>query len=226
MKLMIHDEIEMTINNLSLLKDNFSKELKLIDSKKMSISQRIGQLNSEYKSLVSNKKKFDEKNNLHQMYDVLLTCFSKKGIQSQIMKNELPIINKEINNILVGNVDFKIELEIDEESDKLEIYLEDEKGGKRPIECCGGMQNVICSMAIRFGLTEASSLPKTNMMIFDEAFNALDANYVDAVSKIFYSLKKWYKSIIIISHDEKVKNICDNFIQMKNNGKFSYILNN
>ena len=79
-------------------------------------------------------------------------------------------------------------------------------------------------MAIRVALTNMSTLPKTNMLIFDETFNALDEQSIDSVSKMFFVLKKWFKTILIISHNENVKNIADHHIEISKRGKDAYIM--
>lgn len=54
------------------------------------------------------------------------------GIVFDIIKNKLPIINQEINKILLSIVDFEVFLEDD--GKKLDIYIKHPKFNKRSIE--------------------------------------------------------------------------------------------
>ena len=55
-----------------------------------------------------------------------------------------------------------------------------------------------------------------DILILDEATNALDKNTEDKILKNILNLKK-SKTIIIISHDQKVLDICDKVIEFKGN---------
>ena len=95
---------------------------------------------------------------------------------------------------------------------------------RRPIECASGMEKLIASMALRVALTNVSSLSKSDMLIIDEGFGALDAGNIEAVTSLLQKFKKWYKNIIIISHIDVVKDAVDDIIEITSVGKDSKVI--
>jgi len=130
------------------------------------------------------------------------------------------LINKEINKILSGVATFTISLEDDGVS--LNVYI-DYGDSKRIIECASGMEKMITSIAIRVALINISSLPKSNIFIIDEGFGALDDSNIEACSRLLTSLKKYFKTILIISHVDSIKDIVDKNIEITRKGADSYV---
>lgn len=165
----------------------------------------------EYQNLVKEWK----------IFDIFSNSVSKKGIPSILINNCLPIINKEINNILGNTTSFKISIEY-EDNNNLNIYI-DYGDSKRVIECASGMEKMMTSIAIRVALINISNLPKSDLFIIDEGFGALDANNVEACSSLLTSIKKYFKTILIISHVDSIKDIVDKNIEINLQGNNSYV---
>ena len=138
--------------------------------------------------------------------------------------SQLPNINNEISKILQNTTGFTVELEADPNTNAMDIYI-NYGDSKRIIELASGMEKMIASLAIRVALINVSSLPKTNMLIIDEGFGALDEMNVEMCGNLLTSLKQYFKNIIIISHVDAVKDIVDNIIEItsdKNNSHVTY----
>lgn len=153
-------------------------------------------------------------------FDLFTYSVSKKGIPTMIINNSLPQLNKEINKILSGVSSFNISLE--EEGNNLNVYI-DYGDSKRVIECASGMEKMITSIAIRVALINLSSLPKSNIFIIDEGFGALDDSNIESCSRLLTSLKKYFKTILIISHVDSIKDIVDKNIEITRKGNDSYV---
>ena len=147
---------------------------------------------------------------------------SKKGIPLQIIMSQLPSINSEIAKILQGVVGFTVELEADKNSNQMDIYI-NYGDSKRVIELASGMEKMMASLAIRVALINVSSLPKTDLLIIDEGFGALDEMNVEACNRLLESLKKWFHHILVISHVDAVKDVVDNVIDITRKSKDSYV---
>ena len=143
---------------------------------------------------------------------------SKKGIPLQIITSQLPLINAEISKILQGVVGFTVELEADTGSNAMDVYI-NYGDSRRIIECASGMEKMMASLAIRVALINISSLPKTDLLIIDEGFGALDDMNVEACNRLLESLKKWFKNILVISHVDAVKDAVDNVLDITSRGK-------
>jgi DNA repair exonuclease SbcCD ATPase subunit len=189
------------------------------------LSEEIGLIQSNIKKLKIDKKKYKEIKEKWEIYDLILQATSKNGIPLELIRKKLPEINEEISQILQGVVDFTVELESDDNSNDMEIYI-NYGDSKRIIESCSGMEKMISAIAIRVALTNVSQLSKPDIFIIDEGFGALDSNNVESCNKLLESLKKWFKCILIISHVDAIKDVVDNIIEIekiKSNAKIKQI---
>lgn len=155
-------------------------------------------------------------------YEKLLGAYNKDGIPMMIIRNELPRINEEIAKILHGITGFTVILETDESGSDLDISI-DYGDSRRPIEMGSGMEKMLASMAIRVALINISSLPKSDMLIIDEGFGALDEQNVEACNKLLHSLKRFFKTILVISHVDAVKDAVDGFIEVTTRGADAHV---
>ncbi|MDB4337712.1 hypothetical protein OAA09_01700, partial [bacterium] len=149
-------------------------------------------------------------------------AMSKKGIPLQIIMSQLPAINIEISKILQGVVGFTVQLEADPNSNQMDIYI-NYGDSKRVIELASGMEKMMASLAIRVALINVSSLPKTDLLIIDEGFGALDEMNVEACNRLLESLKTWFRHILVISHVDAVKDVVDNIIDITHKNKNAYV---
>lgn len=157
-----------------------------------------------------------------KVYDSIVQAFSKNGIPAYVLKNKLPEINAELNNILAGIVSFRIFLETEVGSNSLDVFIED-KDCRRVIELASGMEKMIASLAIRVALINLSSLPKPDIFIIDESFGALDSSNCAKVIELLQTIKNRFKSILIISHVEEIKEAATNIVTIYDNGTESNI---
>ena len=147
----------------------------------------------------------------------------KKGIPLKIMSSQLPVINAEIEKILHGVVEFTVEIEAENSSNALDVFI-NYGDSRRIIECASGMEKMLSSLAIRVALINVSNLPKSDILIIDEGFGALDDGNIEACSRLLISLKKWFRHILVISHIDAIKDTVDNVFDIQSKGKNSLIV--
>lgn len=202
--------------------DSLTSKLGKIDQQKLELASKKGKLTSDIekykhelaqKSQILNDMKFNE---------LINSAFCKKGIPSLIVSSQLPIINAEIRKILAGIVDFSVELEVDDATESMDVYI-NYGDSKRLIELASGMEKMISSVAIRVALINVSTLPKTDMFIIDEGFGALDDSGVEACNKLLSSLKRYFKTVFVITHVDGVKDAADVILEISKNEKDSRI---
>jgi DNA repair exonuclease SbcCD ATPase subunit/DNA repair exonuclease SbcCD nuclease subunit len=149
-------------------------------------------------------------------------AFHRNGIPAIVLKTQLPAINQEIDQLLGGLVDFRIIFETEPGSNSLDILIEDGHS-KRPLELGSGMEKMIASIAIRVALVNLSNLPKADIFIIDEGFNALDEEHVGKCLELLQGLKQHFKTILVISHMQRVKEASDSIIEVVSTGMDSRI---
>ena len=149
-------------------------------------------------------------------------AFHKNGIPAIVLKTQLPAINAELSKLLGGLVDFNITFETEAGSNVMDIYIEDDHS-RRILELASGMEKMMASIAIRVALINLSSLPKSDVFAIDEGFNALDGEHVEKCMELLQVLKGYFKTVLVISHMQRVKEAADTIIEVSTNGADSRI---
>jgi DNA repair exonuclease SbcCD ATPase subunit len=150
-----------------------------------------------------------------------MRCMHPNGISYDIIKRRLPLINNEISKILTNIVDFEISFENDDK--KLDILIKHPKHEPRPIEIGSGAEKTIAAMAIRLALLNVSTLPKGDLFILDEPGTALDAENMEGFIRILEMIKTQFKTVLLISHLDSLKDIVDNEISIEKINDRAYV---
>lgn len=200
-------------------------ELKIsqVEKENLLLATKRGKIESELDKVISDQQKRADVLQKMKIYEVIETSFSKNGIQDVLLSSLLPAINDEIAKILTGIVSFTVELIKDPENDQIDIYINygDEK---RILELASGMEKMLSSIAIKVALNQISSLPKSDIFIIDEGFGTLDQEGLTACSLLLQSLKNYFKTVLIITHVDQIKETVDTFLDISKNGKDSQII--
>ena len=80
-------------------------------------------LEEEIVSLKKEKEEYSKLNEEYKIHDLFSLAVSKKGIPTMLINSCLPLINKEISDILSGVTNFKIEIAEDDKGNNLN-YLD------------------------------------------------------------------------------------------------------
>ena len=210
------------LDELKVQKRDLEKSIRGFDGRCISLAKSIGRLQSEIEQLQLERKKFEELNSEWRIVELVSEAVSKKGIPLTVLGRKLPQVNTEIAQILQGCTGFTVELEADQDSNAMDVYI-NYGDSRRIIECASGMEKMMASLAIRVALMNLTTLPRCDLLIIDEGFGALDENNVEACSGLLHNLKKWFKSILVISHVDAVKDSVDNVIEISKRGQDSYV---
>lgn len=203
--------------------DSVQADLKKSDSKRMSTSSQIACLDREIESLISKSAELEGRRTRLKYFELVSNAFSKRGIPARIINECVPMINAEISNILHGIVDFTVELDVETDSNDVNVYI-NYGDSRRIIELCSGMEKTVSSIAIRVALLNVSSLPKTDMFVIDEGFGTLDESGIESVSRLLLSLKKYFRSVFVISHVDGVKDTVDRVLEITKSEKDMHVV--
>ncbi len=223
---MSKDEDNVDIENIEKIKSEIKFETKQIDHLETDYRRLVQQSilsKNKIKSLLKEKEEYEKIIEEWRLYDNFSYLVSKKGIPAMLINKALPMINKEISKILQDVTGFTVEIVDDEDKgSNLEIML-NYGDSIRPIECGSGMEKMMSSIAIRVALTNISNLPKSDLFIIDEGFGALDESNVESCGRLLKSLKKFFRTILIISHVDAIKDMVDNQLEITTQGKDSHV---
>ena len=206
----LDDDTEL--QNLKKKEDEFFTRTREIEKSVHQLVESAARLKERISALETQKNKFFSVKERFDCFEYYLKAMGKDGIVKQIIYDNLGIINKEMDKILSSTVNFRAELQVD--AKELEIYFKPQRGQKRKIELCSGMEKTMVAVALRVALAKITTLPKANIFILDEPAGALDPEYLDSFGRMMEYLKNYFETIFIISHDEVIKDFCDHIYEI------------
>jgi DNA repair exonuclease SbcCD ATPase subunit/DNA repair exonuclease SbcCD nuclease subunit len=218
------ENLEILIQKKSVLQEQkASSESTLNKHRKdvLDLYKEVGSLEQKYSQLKQQKQEFLDLEDEFAAADLFLRCMHPNGISYDIIKKRLPLINTEISKILTNIVDFEIFFENDES--KLDISIKHPKHDPRPIEMGSGAEKTIAAMAIRLALLNVSTLPKGDIFILDEPGTALDAENMEGFVRILEMIKSQFKTVLLISHLDSLKDIVDQEIAIEKQNNRAYV---
>jgi len=198
------------------------KEIKCCQDELLKLHRDNGSLAQKVQTLQEKKEWLHNLQNEITAFDLLMRCMHPNGIAYDIIKKKLPVINDEMSRILANVVDIEIFFEAEEK--RLNIFIKHPKYDRRPIEMGSGAEKTLAAMAIRLALLSVSSLPKSNIFILDEPGTALDAENMDGFISILELIKTYFKTVILISHLDHLKDCVDQQITIDKKEGFAHIM--
>ena len=160
-------------------------------------------------------KKITAEEELTAVFKIYLTVYGKNGISKIILKNMIPLINRELYRLLVDSCHFILEMNINDKNEVEFIMIDTETRIVKPLNAGSGYERTISSLALRSVLTKISSLPKPNIVVMDEVFGKIADENLEMVGEFFKKIKNYFDHILVISHNSLIRNWSDNIIMIK-----------
>jgi DNA repair exonuclease SbcCD ATPase subunit len=232
-KLKRYDEVQEKIqaNNKTeemLIKANM--RLDELERQKTTINNEINRLKFDNEKLdekIDNNKKLIEKIKLEsereKVYKMYLEIYGKNGISKIIMKTMMPLINSELQRLLENSCHFRLEIQINDKNEVEFIMVDNNTQIEKLMSSGSGYERTIASLALRAVLSKICSLPKPNIIVFDEVFGKISNDNLDMVSEFFTKIKEYFEKIFVITHNPLVTNWADNVIRIKKEENISYM---
>jgi DNA repair exonuclease SbcCD ATPase subunit len=77
-----------------------------------------------------------------------------------------------------------------------------------------GYEKTIASMALRAVLSKVCSLPKPNIIVWDEVFGKVSNENLEMVGEFFTKMRDYFEKIFVITHNPLVNNWADNVVRI------------
>ena len=232
-KIKTYEENKEAIENYIELQDSKKKLQQKISVMSEDIEKARHEMNvanvsygsflKEVETLKKQKSDLEKLRDEYTAYELYQKCMHPSGISYEIIKQKLPEINSEIAKILNNIVDFNVMLENDD--DKLDIIIKHHNMEPRPLEMGSGAEKTLASIAIRLALLNVTSLPVSDLFIMDEPGTALDETNLQGFVKILDMIKSYFKTVLIISHLDVLKECVDGQIIINKKGDYAFIDN-
>jgi len=152
------------------------------------------------------------------IFEIYSRMVGKNGITKLIMKNVIPLLNSELERLLVDSADFKllVDLNAKQEVDFI-LQREDENGLETSYLLTegSGFEKTIGSLALRMVLSRVSSLPKPNIVVLDEVLGKVSNDNLELVGNFFQKCSEMFENIFLITHNPLVQSWANHIITIK-----------
>jgi DNA repair exonuclease SbcCD ATPase subunit len=208
---------DMRLDELNREKDSVNSYITTSENNIVKYQEKI----EELKDYIQRIKEEEEQLRIYKIY---LELFGKKGISKMIMRSMTPVINSELQRLLMDSAEFKLEVRISEK-DEVEFWMIDNNTQIEKLMSSGsGYEKTIASLALRAVLSKVCSLPKPNVVVFDEVFGKISNDNLEMVSEFFHKIKSYFEKIFVITHNPMVSQWSDSIVKIEKNKNVSKVV--
>jgi DNA repair exonuclease SbcCD ATPase subunit len=208
------------ISNLELEKTVKIKLNERLDSENTQKETQINK-NTEYIKTIKSEEE------IKTIFEVYQRMVGKNGILKMVMKSVMPMINSELDRLLIDTAPFKLEVEINDKKEVEFMVIKTMDNGdsvKYPVNECSGFEKTVSSLALRCVMTKVSCLPKPNIIVFDEIFGKVANTNLDLIGNFFQKCSEMFPNIFLITHNEIVKDWSTKILTINKKNNVSSLL--
>ena len=219
-----NNKIDEILLKADMRLDELTNEKEIINSDITTSNNNIEKYKDKIKELNEFIQRIKEEEEKLRIYKIYLELFGKKGISKMIMRSMTPVINSELQRLLMDSAEFKLEVRISEK-DEVEFWMVDNNTQIEKLMSSGsGYEKTIASLALRAVLSKVCSLPKPNVVVFDEVFGKISNDNLEMVSEFFHKIKSYFEKIFVITHNPMVGQWSDTIVKIEKNKNISKVI--
>jgi DNA repair exonuclease SbcCD ATPase subunit len=149
-----------------------------------------------------------------KIYKIYVEVYGKNGITKMIMKTMMPLINSELQRLLQDSAYFSLEIRINDKNEVEFIMIDNSTGVEKLMVSGSGYERTIAAMALRAVLSKVCSLPKPNIIVWDEVFGKISNDNLEMVGEFFTKMRDYFEKIFVITHNPLVNNWANNTVRI------------
>jgi DNA repair exonuclease SbcCD ATPase subunit len=209
-------------------------DLRLEQLEQLKKEKNLKITNNEYQIKSSNDKiennqnliiKIKEEEGREKIYKIYMEVFGKNGLSKIIMKTMMPLINSELQRLMEDSCYFKLEIRINDKNEVEFLMIDNSTGIEKLMVSGSGYERTIASLALRSVLSKICTLPKPNIVVFDEVFGKISNDNLEMVSEFFQKIKEYFGKVFLISHNPMISQWGDTIVKISKENNVSKIIN-
>ena len=213
-KIKKNNEIDAQLLKANLRIDELMNEMRGYEKTQTTNKSQIETLEEK---IVKNNEiilKIAEEFEKEKIYKIYVELYGKNGVSKVIMKSMLPLINSELQRLLQDSCYFNLEVRINDKNEVEFIMVDNSTGIEKLMVSGSGYERTIAAMALRAVLSKVCSLPKPNVIIWDEVFGKISNDNLELVGEFFTKMKDYFEKIFVITHNPLVSNWANNVVKI------------
>jgi DNA repair exonuclease SbcCD ATPase subunit len=196
-------------------------EFRGLDNENINNNTTVENIKEYYKEL----KALNEEDHIYKLVGKIFS--NEGGINGYLLSRKIiPFIQTTVNKVLedAGFV-YSINLICTEKSIEFRVNKTQDSKYEVNAEHNSGFEKDMLNVIIMFVLTQVNTRLKSNFMIIDEPFARADSDNIDNMKSMLEYWKKLFKYIIIISHNDEIKDQYDMKKEIQKTDKYTSLVN-
>ena len=223
-KIKKNQELEAQILKAQLRIDELINQKRNFERQQVQNSNQIENLETKISKNTDLITKISQEFEKEKVYKLYLELFGKNGISKIIMRTMMPVINQELQRLLQDSCYFNLEIRINDKNEVEFMMIDNSTGVEKLMSSGSGYERTIASMALRSVLSKICSLPKPNVIVWDEVFGKISNENLELVGEFFSKIKDYFEKIFVITHNPLVSNWADNIVKIKKEENVSKVI--
>jgi DNA repair exonuclease SbcCD ATPase subunit len=222
-KIKENEKIETLLLKAGIRIEELERDKTLKNTSINNNTYQITSLEEKIKNNLSMIIKIQEESEKEKLYKIYLEAFGKNGISKIIMKTMMPLINSELQRLMEDSSYFKLEVRISDKNEVEFMMVDNGTGVEKLMVSGSGYEKTIASLALRSVLSKICSLPKPNIIVFDEVFGKISNDNLEMVSEFFVKIKEYFEKIFVITHNPMVNQWADTVVKIRKEDNISQV---
>ena len=222
-KIKKNNEIDAQLLKAGLRIDELINEKRGYEKVQNTNSTRIETIESRIEKNKDLISKIAEEFEREKIYKIYVEVYGKNGITKMIMKTMMPLINSELQRLLQDSAYFNLEIRINDKNEVEFMMIDNSTGIEKLMVSGSGYERTIAAMALRAVLSKVCSLPKPNVIVWDEVFGKISNDNLEMVSEFFIKMKDYFEKIFVISHNQLINNWANNTVRITKTDNISKV---
>ena len=222
-KIKKNNEIDAQLLKAGLRIDELINEKRGYEKVQNTNSTRIETIESRIEKNKDLISKIAEEFEREKIYKIYVEVYGKNGITKMIMKTMMPLINSELQRLLQDSAYFNLEIRINDKNEVEFMMIDNSTGIEKLMVSGSGYERTIAAMALRAVLSKVCSLPKPNVIIWDEVFGKISNENLEMVGEFFTKMKDYFEKIFVITHNPLVNNWANNTVRITKTDNISKV---
>jgi DNA repair exonuclease SbcCD ATPase subunit len=222
-KIKKNNEIDAQLLKAGLRIDELINEKRGYEKVQNTNSTRIETIESRIEKNKDLILKIAEEFEREKIYKIYVEVYGKNGITKMIMKTMMPLINSELQRLLQDSAYFNLEIRINDKNEVEFMMIDNSTGIEKLMVSGSGYERTIAAMALRAVLSKVCSLPKPNVIVWDEVFGKISNENLEMVGEFFSKMKNYFEKIFVITHNPLVNNWANNTVRITKTDNISKV---
>ena len=206
-------EYENKIKTFNMQKNIITKSINELNRKQCLLENKISLHANTEEDISTIEEVISDTKQERSVYEIYKNITNDRVLPKMILQDTIKKVEYEANILIYRIVGLYIVLNTIEDDGKWEISI-NKNNVSMGVEHLSGYERFVVNVGVKIALDKYKFYSGVRMFFIDEAFDCVSEENFDKIDDLFDIIKKYYKNIMIISHNQNLKKKTDHIIHI------------